>query len=122
MCWEVFGCDTSSLTINTFCGLLPVSFLPEIVQFSQINFTELNFSECYIIPSPGRCSQSQRRNFFTYSPKVNRCVRLRGCYSVKDRNVFLSNEGCDRTCSRNSSSVILDPEYAGMDIASGEFG
>ena len=54
--------------------------------------------ECEVNPSPGRCSDSEKRTFWTYSSKTSNCEQTTGCYSLSDRNVFLTRSACRRNC------------------------
>ncbi|KAH3719802.1 hypothetical protein DPMN_062676 [Dreissena polymorpha] len=56
------------------------------------------FPECSVNPSPDVCKESQMADYYTYSSKSDSCVRIRGCYSIYDRNVFLSRDDCRRGC------------------------
>ena len=56
------------------------------------------FSECKVNPSPGVCTPNERRHFYSYSTKSSSCVRIYGCFSIRDRNVFLTRDGCRKDC------------------------
>ena len=64
-------------------------------------------SECYVIPAQGRCRESEKTNYWSYSPKINACAQIYGCYSFRDRNVFLTRPVCDQTCGVDGSSSLL---------------
>jgi len=55
-------------------------------------------SECRINPSPDVCRQNQEREYYTFSSKSNTCVRISGCFSIYDRNVFLTRGDCNNKC------------------------
>ena len=60
-----------------------------------------SFTECYLNPTPGRCRETEKRSFYSYSSKTMSCTRLYGCYSIRDRNVFLSESSCTKACLPN---------------------
>ncbi|KAH3719803.1 hypothetical protein DPMN_062677 [Dreissena polymorpha] len=62
------------------------------------------FPECRVVPSPGRCTEQERSNYFSYSTKTHTCTEIYGCYSLQDRNVFLTAIGCLRECLLGGSS------------------
>ena len=55
-------------------------------------------TECKINPSPGRCSENEKRTFYSFSNKVGGCVEIYGCYTINDRNVWYTRHGCKRSC------------------------
>ena len=58
----------------------------------------LTIVECQVVPSAGRCRENQSRRFWSYSSKIGSCTELFGCYGIRDRNVFLTRQGCERNC------------------------
>ena len=54
-------------------------------------------------PSQGICSANQRRSYYSYSSKTGVCEEIYGCYSIRDRNVFLTRDGCRQNCFVNTS-------------------
>ena len=108
--------------------MLTTSVFRHLVNINSINGDtslcdyEYIISECFINPSPGRCAPSQRRRFYSYSSKTRRCEEIMGCYSVRDRNVFLSRGGCSRVCAVDPNVTIIPlPDGPGMSVAVGMY-
>jgi hypothetical protein len=53
---------------------------------------------CQLNPIPGRCTESQKRSFYTFSKKAGGCVEIYGCYTINDRNVWYTRNGCRSGC------------------------
>ncbi|KAL4222804.1 hypothetical protein ACF0H5_018844 [Mactra antiquata] len=95
-CIEIFGCYSvrDRNVYVTKAGCRRSCFLSDEGPSSGIME-----SQCYVSPSPGRCLEDEKRTYFTYSTKINACVRIYGCYGIRDRNVFLTRVGCQQACS-----------------------
>ena len=63
------------------------------------------FPECHINPSPGRCLESQQKTFWTFSSKTSACTRVTGCYSIRDRNTWMTRAGCESGCIVNETQI-----------------
>lgn len=74
-------------------------------------------SECKLIPSPGRCLDSQKKSVWTYSDKLGICVEITGCYDFHDRNVWRSVRACNERCHVNITAITDLKDY---DIALGK--
>lgn len=58
-------------------------------------------TDCGVNPSPGLCQDSEKRTFWTFSSKTSSCMQITGCYTLSDRNVFLTRIACRRNCVLN---------------------
>lgn len=69
-----------------------------------------NVSECRLNPTPGVCRESEHRDFWTFSQKTGTCVQITGCYTIRDRNIWLTRQMCRNNCIKKeyqtSSSVL----------------
>lgn len=72
--------------------------------------TYILFKDCDVNPSPGLCSDSEKRTFWTYSSKTSGCTQITGCYTLSDRNVFLTRMACRRNCVINRPNNNAPPE------------
>ncbi|XP_060599372.1 uncharacterized protein LOC132752976 [Ruditapes philippinarum] len=111
-CVRIFGCygirDRNVFLTRTGCtqscsGDITIQPVTPAVDFGIVEVVPLPDKytiapECRINPSPGVCQDSQKRNFYTYSSKTSSCVRIFGCYNIRDRNVFMRREGCRQRC------------------------
>ena len=69
------------------------------IKWVSINNTVCLFSsECRLNPTPGVCRESERRLYWTFSQKTGTCVQLIGCYTIRDRNVWLTRPMCRNYC------------------------
>lgn len=68
------------------------------------------FPECRLNPTPGVCRDSERQMYWTFSQKTGTCVQLTGCYTIRDRNVWLTRQMCRNNCIKEEfeqrSSVL----------------
>jgi hypothetical protein len=74
-------------------------------------------AECRLVPSPGRCLDSQKKSVYTYSDKLGVCVEITGCYDFHDRNVWRTVDACNERCHVNVSVI---PDLSNYDIALGK--
>lgn len=99
---------------------LPIS-VQVIINFQHINSIRSVlspfFAECYIVPSQGVCRSEERETFYTYSTKTNTCVRIFGCYGIRDRNVYLTRKGCEQACS---GDIPVQPVTPSVDFGTVE--
>lgn len=53
---------------------------------------------------------SEQQTFWTFSQKTGTCVQLTGCYTIRDRNVWLTRQMCRNNCRKKEfqqrSSVL----------------
>lgn len=72
-----------------------------------------HLSECQFVPSPGRCRETEKRRLWSYSTKIGACTELYGCYGIRDRNVFMTRVGCERSCFVTDSNDPSLSSYLG---------
>ncbi|KAH3719808.1 hypothetical protein DPMN_062683 [Dreissena polymorpha] len=55
---------------------------------------------------PGMCQPENKRTFWSFSQKTGSCVQITGCYTVKDRNVWLSRDMCRNRCLEHKPETL----------------